>query len=172
MTSHQNYKVGIIIVRLADKKIVRLINLKRSHSTEVTEVAFRPRQEGPSALLITPHNLWIHQMASEWTKVCQVTLLTGILKIALNQGKRPRKCPSVNRKPRRCFWRENWPEAVEKTKTAGEGRRICLLRPHTVELSLPIGHCARHTQYLNECSNSPITVQFIGEKNETCPRLH
>lgn len=60
---------------------------------------------------------------------------------------------------------------MEKTKAAGEGRRICLLRPHTVELSLPIGHCARHTQYLNECSNSPITVQFIGEKNEICPRL-
>lgn len=38
---HQNYEVDIIIVHLTDKKIVRLIKQLRSHSPEITEVAYR-----------------------------------------------------------------------------------------------------------------------------------
>lgn len=123
MTSHHNYEEGIIIVRLADKRIVRLINLQRSRNTEVTEVAFGPRQEGPCTLWIMLHNLWINNTASKWTKVCQVNLSTGILKVALNQGQRPRRGPSVTRKPWGCFWRENWPGVAEKTKAARKEER-------------------------------------------------
>lgn len=100
-------------------------------------------------------------MASKWTKVCQDNLSKGILKVALNQGKRPRKCPPVNRKPRRCFWRENWPEAVAQMKVAQERRRTSLLRARVIELLLLTEHCARYIQYLTECSNSPIVISIL-----------
>lgn len=114
-------------------------------------------------------------MASKWTKVCQENLSKGILKVALNQGKRPRKCPPVNRKPRRWFWRENWPEDVAKMKATQEGVRMCLLKAHVIELLLLSRPCARYIQYLTECSNSPIIIYILQMRKwnlrgqATCP---
>lgn len=66
----------------------------------------------------------------KWQASDQENRLTGILKVASNGGRRPRKCSPVNRKPRRCFWTEEARKAAEKMKTTDEGRRVCLLTAH------------------------------------------